>query len=192
MSHRKDAKTQRATINVEVGGAAQVVGNDWPFTIKIPLGDSPYHNMWLTVIGVVGDARYRELQATRLDFYMSHLQANMPLAYLVVRTASEPVTAAPAIRAIVRELDRNVLVTAMTSMDQIVSRALGNPRFIANVFGVFGLIALVLAALGVYGLLAYSVTYRTQEIGIRMALGAKMSDVFRTAIRNTNMVGEIQ
>ena len=59
----------------------------------------------------------------------------------------------PAIRAIVRELDRNVAVTEVASMDQIVSQALGSPRFAASVFGVFGLVALVLAALGVYGLL---------------------------------------
>ena len=153
--------------------------------IKIPLGDSLYHNTWFTVIGVVGDARYRELQATRLDFYLSHLQGNMPLSYLVVRTTAEPAALMPSVRAIVRDLDRNVAVTEMTSMDRIVSHALGSPRFSATVLGVFGLLALVLAALGVYGLLAFSVTCRTQEIGVRMALGANVTNVLRSVLGNT-------
>ncbi len=153
--------------------------------IKIPLGDSLYHNTWFTVVGVVADARYRELHATRLDFYLSHLQANTPLSYLVVRTTGEPTILTPGIRAIVRALDRNVAVTEVTSMDQIVSQALGSPRFTATVLGVFGLVALALAALGVYGLLAYSVTCRTREIGVRMALGANVPNVLRSVLGST-------
>ena len=99
-----------------------------------------YQKSGLTVVGVVADARYRELHATRLDFYVSHLQADTPLGYLVVRAAGEPAALTPAIRAVVRELDSNVAVTEVASMDQIVSQVLGNPRFAARVFGFFGFV----------------------------------------------------
>ncbi len=153
--------------------------------LMIPMPGSGYEKQWLTVIGVVADARYRELQATRLDLYMSHLQADIRLGYLTLRTMGDPSAVAPAVRAIVRDLDSDVPVTEIQSMDQIVSDALGNPRFSAVVFGVFGFMALALAALGVYGMLAYAVTQRTPEIGVRRALGARMPDILRSVLGNT-------
>jgi len=183
----RDADRQPGVVVVGESMAARIWPGQDPVgkRIKIPLGDSPYHNTWFTVVGVVGDARYRELRATRLDFYMSHLQANVPLGYLVVRATGEPTALTPAIRAVVRELDRNVPVTEVASMDQVVSQALGSQRFAASAFGVFGLMALGLAALGVYQLLAYSVACRTQEIGLRMALGATVMDVLRSVLGHT-------
>ena len=116
----RDAQGQPGVVVI----GESLAGRIWPGQnaigkrLMIPMGDSPYHKAWLTVVGVVGDARYRELQATRLDFYLSHLQANTPLGYLVVRTTGEPTAVTPGIRAIVRELDSSVPVTEVASMDQ--------------------------------------------------------------------------
>jgi predicted permease len=140
--------------------------------IKLPLGNSPYHNTWMTVVGVVGDARYRELHATRFDLYLSPDQADHRLNHLLIRSHREAAALIPQVRAIVRELDRNLPVTDVITMKQAVSQALSIPAFTAASLTVFAAFAAGLAGLGLYGLLASTVAARTREIGIRMAMGA--------------------
>jgi putative ABC transport system permease protein len=152
--------------------------------IKVPLSGTPYDNAWLRVVGVVADARYREIQAARLDFYMSYLQADHRLNSLMIRTDGNPSALAGAVGTVVHSIDPNLPVTDMTTMARIVSETLGTPRFAARLFGAFAAVALALAALGVYALLAYSVTSRTREIGVRIALGARATDVRRLVFRH--------
>ncbi len=183
----RDADGQPGVVVVGESLAARIWPGQNPIgkRLRVPMGGTRYEKDSFTVIGVVADARYRELEATRLDFYMSHLQADVRLGYLALRTVGEPSALVPVLRAIVRDLDGTVPLTEVASMEQLVSQALGSPRFTATVLAVFGFMALALAALGVYGLLAYTVTSRTQEIGLRMALGARAPDVLRSVLGNT-------
>jgi putative ABC transport system permease protein len=151
--------------------------------LKVPQWKSPYHDAWLEVVGVVADARYRDMTSTRLDLYMSHLQSDHRTGALMVRTRASPATVAPAVAEAVWSMDRNQARPKVITMTGVVWEALAIPRFATRVFGAFAFVAVGLAALGLYGLIAYSVTSRTREIGVRVALGARPGDVASLVVR---------
>ena len=151
--------------------------------LKMPQWKTPYDWAWLSVVGVVEDVRYRELRATRLDLYMSYLQGDHPTGSLVVRTRQEPSALAGPVREAVWSMDRDQAPPAVVTMTSAVSEALAAPRFAMRVFGAFAVVAAGLAALGLYGLLAYSVAWRTREIGLRVALGALRRHVALLVLR---------
>jgi predicted permease len=161
----------------------------WPGTtaigkrVRMPLPNTPYHQEWLTVIGVVADVRYRELEHTRLDVYVSHLQAAIPLSSLMVRTRVDPAAVTNAVRETVRAMDPNVPVGAAMRMSDVVTAKLARRRYTAQLFAAFALVALTLAVLGLYAVISNAVTSRTREIGIRLAMGARPVDIRREVNR---------
>jgi predicted permease len=136
-----------------------------------------------TVIGVVANGKYRTLgEPARPFVYRCILQRDDPDRMIVVRTAGNSAGTLPAIRRIASQLDPKVPVLSLETMEKATSPALVLPRFAAGFFGLAGLLGLVLACVGIYGVISYSVSQRTHEIGIRVALGAQRPDVARMVL----------
>lgn len=139
---------------------------------------------WVEVVGIAKDAKYGSLTETSRAFmYLPVEQAYRPAMRLVVRTAGDPDALAPAIRAAVRRVDAGLPLFDVQTIEQHLAFSFFLFEMAATLLGVFGITAMLLAALGLYGVVAHSVGQRTREIGVRMSLGATASDVRRMVLR---------
>jgi predicted permease len=177
---------------VSEGFVSRFFPNQEPIGQRVKQSGPGYGDKWMNIVGVVGNVKYLGLTVdTDPALYIPFAQSYSPQTFIAVRSTGDAGGLTAALRRSIQSIDPGVTLAQNSTMEEALDLSVSQPRFDTMLLSSFAGIALLLAAVGIYGLIAYSVAQRTHEIGVRMALGADQTDVLRMVVRQSTALAII-
>jgi len=171
--------------------ARKLFANTDPLGQHVRIGSAP-NGPWMTIVGVIGDVRHGGLEEEpQPELYVTSLQLPPVNPFIILRTTGDPALLADTVRAEVRRIDKNIPIYDLRTMSTLRADAMSTRRFTLLIVGAFGVLALGLAAIGVYGVMSLIVSERTREVGVRLALGAEPSQLLTMVVGQATKLAAI-